>query len=320
MYPGLSPSSNFWPTYQVPCSSVTAAFAVDADSKPRFHKQLDRDIWEQIPHGVSDVLAPHQITDTCPRHLRPKHIAKRARCTLPEAVKLADALSILDAGPRLSSEICRWAYMKGVESTLQYLHPFLVAVAEVDTEPPDHYEDVSNKKLREYLRGHGLPPAFGRHHLVAAVQRLDESLAPERSEETIGYHKLGPEPIEHDWVDSQPSWFQALIEKVRGCPSIKDLREIGKAVFASNLTGDRASVFWSFYNARKAYLERKVRVRPIAHKVVQRIAGAKHAELGALGKNLFRMQRGELKGPQLNEPEWTTIWAAYHERKQALAA
>jgi hypothetical protein len=53
---------------------------------------------------------------------------------------------------------------------------------------------------------------------------------------------------------------------------------------------------------------------------LQRIVGATRAESGALGKDLFRMQHGEIKGLQLKEPEWTTIWAAYRERKQALGA
>jgi len=320
MYPGLSSSIHFWPDYNVQCSSVREAFSVHSDGKPAFGKQLDRDIWEHIPTGADEVLAPHEVTECCPRHLQPSHLAKRARCTHREAIQLADALSVLDAGPQLSREVCRWALTRGVEATLRYLHKFLVAVAETEAETPDHYEDVSSKKLRCYLRGHGVAPVFGRHHLVAAVQRLDESLVPDRSEETLGYHKLGSEPLEHDWVESQPPWFQALISKVGQCASIQDLRELGKATFASNLTGDRASVFWSFYNARKTYLERKVRVRPIARKFTQRIAAAGKGELGTFGKNLFRLQRGEIKGPQLNEREWTTIWAAYHERRQALAA
>jgi hypothetical protein len=290
------------------------------DQFPEFPGQLDRDIYEHTPRGVQEPMGAHEVSETCPRHLAPEVIAKRAHCSTHQAKQLADALAILDAGPKLSNEVCRWVYLKGMEATLKYLHPFLVGVAEVETEIPDQHEDLTAKKLEAFCRSVG-SKACGRtrRSWVAAAQRFDESLIEDPPAETLGYHTLS-ELDECDWIENQPAWFQVLIESVQEADTINRLKDIGKAVFASNLTGNHAGVFWSFYNARKVYLERKVRVRPLARKFTQRIAGAGKRDLGALGKNLFRLQRGEIKGPQLNEREWSAIWSAYHERKLALAA
>jgi hypothetical protein len=289
------------------------------DQFPEFPGQLDRDLYQHTPRGAHEPMGPHEITDTCPRHLQPEHIAKRARCTHHEAVQLSDALAILDSDPKLSNEVCRWAFARGVDATLKYLHPFLIGVAEAETEPPDQYTDLTVKQLESLCRSVG-SKACGRtrRSWVAAAQRFENSLIEDPPAETLGYHTLS-ESEECDWIESQPGWFQVLIESVQQAENIARLKDIGKAVFASNLTGNHASVFWSFYNARKVWLERKIIVRDIAHKITNRIEAADHKQLAALGNNLFRLQKGLIKGPFINTREWSHIWAAYHQRREQLA-
>ena len=320
MYPGLSPSIHFWPEYSVDCASVEAGFLVESDHRPRFYRQLDRQVWEDIPREMREVVAAHDVGDTCPRHLRPEFIAAKARCSRQEAIQLADALAVLDANERVAGEIFRWVRHRGAEATLGYLHKFLVAVAEVETEKQDDFADIPTAKLREYARALGEPPRFGRHHVIAAVQRAEERLNDHTEPETIGYHKLGDDGTEDDWVSRQPPWFQMLLAKVKACASVDDLKEIGKAVFASNVTGDRASVFWSFYNVRKRYLESRLHLSRTAHNFISRIHSAGPTQLGALGRNLYKLQRGVIKGPVFRPHEWTAIWAAYNEAKAALPA
>ena len=320
MYPGLSPSIHFWPEYSVDCASVEAGFLVESDHRPRFYRQLDRQVWEGIPREMREVVAAHDVGDTCPRHLRPEFIAAKARCSRQEAIQLADALAVLDANERVAGEIFRWVRHRGAEATLGYLHKFLVAVAEVETEKQDDFADIPTAKLREYARALGEPPRFGRHHVIAAVQRAEERLNDHTEPETIGYHKLGDDGTEDDWVSRQPPWFQMLLAKVKACASVDDLKEIGKAVFASNVTGDRASVFWSFYNIRKRYLESRLHLSRTAQNFISRIRSAGPTQLGALGRNLYKLQRGVIKGPVFRPHEWTAIWAAYNEAKAALPA
>ena len=320
MYPGLSPSIHFWPEYSVDCASVEAGFLVETDHRPRFYKQMDRQVWESIPREMREVVAPHDVGDTCPRHLRPEYIAAKARCSLREAIQLADALAVLDADERVAGEVYRWVRHRGAEATLSYLHKFVVAVAEVETETPDDFADISTAKLREYAKALGEPPRFGRHHAVAAVQRAEERLNDHTEPETVGYHKFGDDSDDDDWISRQPPWFQMLLAKVKACMSVDDLKELGKAVFASNVTGDRASVFWSFYNVRKRYLESRLRLSRTAQNFISRIRSAGHTQLGALGRNLYKLQRGIIKGPVFRPHEWTAIWAAYNDAKAALPA
>jgi hypothetical protein len=323
MYPGLSPSIHFWPECSVDCASVEAGFFIESDHRPRFNRQMDREVWEGIPAGVREVVAAHDVSETCPRHLRPEFITVKARCSRYEAINLADALAVLDADERLASEVYRWVRHRGAEATLSYLHKFIVAVAEVESETPDDLADIPTGKLREYAKALGEPPRFGRHHVVAAVRRAEERLNDHTESETIGYHKLGEcsdDCIDNDWISRQPSWFKMLLSKVMDCKSNDELKELGKAVFASNVTGDRASVFWSFYNIRKRYLESRLHLSRVARDFINRIRSAGHSQLSALGRNLFKLQRGLIKGPLFRSHEWSAIWAAYNEAKATLPA
>jgi len=338
---GLSSSIHFWPEYLLDCHSVEEAIVMNSDQRPRFPRQLDRDIFESIPYGMHEVVAAHEVRDTCPRHLRPEVISRKTGCCIPEAIHLADALAILDADERVAREIYRWARIRGTEATLRFLHKFLVGIAEAENpledpeseqapvagfqeikpvsemDPEDIVEELKTRGFNG-CSGTGTPlDEMSEDELRTALIQLDQAEAvPEYSvAETIEYHRLGDDS-EEDWISRQPLWFQKLITTVRECKEIKALKGIGKSVFASNLTGDRASVFWGFYNARKRYLESRQVVRTFAMNFIERIHSAKDArELAGIGRNLYKLQRGEIKGPQLRDDEWKTIWAAYHEAK-----
>lgn len=338
---GLSSSIHFWPEYLLDCQSVEEALVINADQRPRFLSQLDRDVYESIPVGMQEVVAAHEVWDICPRHLRPEVISRKTGCTITEAIQLADALAILNADDRLAREIYRWARIRGAEATLRFLHKFLVGIAEAENPPEDPeseqapligfqeirpVSEMDPEDIVEELKARGFDGCSGsgtpldemsEDELRTALIKMDQAEAePEYSvAETIEYHRLGDNG-EEDWISRQPLWFQKLITTVQECKEIKALKGIGKSVFASNLTGDRASVFWGFYNARKRYLESRQVVRTFAVKFIQRIHSAKDArELAGIGRNLYKLQRGEIKGPQLRDDEWKTIWAAYHEAK-----
>ncbi len=330
----FGPSHHFWPQYGLEVHSVESALEIPAgDHFPQFSRQLDRLVFEGIPAGMREVVAAHEVFDTCPRHLRPEIIARKARCPLSDAVQLADALHILEADEKVAKAVTTWARVKGVEATLKYLHKFLVGIAEVENPPQDPdldsppvigFQEVPDvrgmtcEQLRQELTRRGETPyaRATKAELQMAVTKLDQADAESEDpfQETLGYHRLG-ESGQQDWIASQPAWFQKLIATVRECQDVLALKEIGKRVFASNLTGDRASVFWSFYNIQKRFLESRQVFSKAALNFISKIHEAGPKELAVLGRNLFRMQKGEIKGPEFREHEWTAIWAAYHEAK-----
>jgi predicted DNA-binding protein (MmcQ/YjbR family) len=125
---------------------------------------------------------------------------------------------------------------------------------------------------------------------------------------------------ECDWIDSQAPWYQLLIMSIQEAETSEALGIIGKAVHERKLTGDKASVFWTFYNNRKAWLSRRFIVREKALEMAARIERAEPAKLGGIGIKLFDLQQGKIRGPHLNKREWSHVWAAYHGRKSQLAA
>jgi hypothetical protein len=179
---------------------------------------------------------------------------------------------------------------------------------------------------------------------LAEVENLDpeEVTEPEEPEyaapDLYRYHPVGEneEEEEETWMELQPRWYQALIEKVRKCRDLDDLGTIGREVFHKdpvksckagvrssgpfhwvNLTRSQAGVFWTEYNLRKAGLERTIKLGPVARSIIQRIAKA-NGNLASLGPWLYKVQQGRIRvsnPPQKHE--WTVIWRTYHERKEA---
>ena len=304
------------------------------DIYPEFPGQLDRDMYEHTPKSADAPMGSHEIWETTPRHLRPVEIAKRARCSGRESIQLADALAVLDAGPQLSSEVCRWAYLKGVEPTLKYLHPFLVGVAQAEMGSPDpqddeepfgdqeikNLEDMTVADLRRECawREVKAPTRLRKWQLVNLLDRLDHAEAePEQGEPaTLGYHALS-ESDECDWIESQPAWFQDLISSIQEAQSMDVLADLGKRIYALKLSSNQAGVAWTFYKIRKTWLGRKTIVRQVTKTMVERIEKAEPAKLGGIGKILFQLQQGTRTGPKLNKKEWCLVWDAWHTRKAA---
>jgi hypothetical protein len=310
------------------------------DHRPIFLTQLDRDLYEHTP-DIGDVpLAAHEVWSTCPRYLDPSVIAKRARCTLREAIQLADALAILDADQKLSSEVCKWVFVRGIEATLHYLHRFLIGIAEAehvtpesqdDEEPVVGFQDIrplqelSVKELRRECKWREIPAPtrLRRWQLIALLDRADRSqVEPTDSEpETLAYAPMWEGEAQCDWIDSQPPWFQLLIMSIQKTETSEALSKISATVHEptlhKKLSGDRASVFWAFYKNRRAWLARKFIIREKAAKMALRISEADAKAIPGIGIKLFQIQKGEIKGPKLNKREWDFVWAAWNERKAA---
>lgn len=258
-FPGMGAVSSV----EEACSSFPVS-----DLRPSFHRALDRDLYEHSPHECPPMWA-HEVAETCPRYLRPEELAKKAGCTHREAIQLADALAILELSERAVKEICRWVRVRGIEATLRFLHPFLVAVAEVECPAPaphcevspiigfqdiPWYSEMSSLQLCAEIerRSAEVPRSCNRATLIATLMKLDqaelEGFMPgshcrplsERedfsicSPETLEYARMGaPAEAERDWLQSSPAWFQTLITRLSVCRDIEHLKSFCSEVYDS---------------------------------------------------------------------------------------
>lgn len=275
----------YWPRYAVEVSTLEGAFAdfPHGDHAPVFPRQMDRAIYEETPFGFPVPAVAHEVRATCPRHLTLSFVARRARCTVKEAAPLADSLAILEADEHTARVICRWAAVRGVSATVDYLYPFVLGVAQVEQVSE---EDVMTHEC-EYVP------------------------------ETLAYHPMAEEPEGPDWVERQPPWFQRLLESIRACKTEEALTALGKAFYQiKSLDENQSGVLWSFYHVQKAYILRRQHLSAFARKLKARIEAEKN--LPAFGRQLHRIQKGEIEAPALKPHEWRILWAAYHARKAQL--
>jgi hypothetical protein len=248
---------------------------------------LERMVFEECDLVSGKVAAPHMNLKAYPHWLCPEYIARKTGCDLRDAVDLLDCWVMLDPTREMVETFISWLKVKGVKKALAYFESLAVALAEVENLDP---EEVTEPEEPEYAA-----PDLYRYHPVGENE--------EEEEET--------------WMELQPRWYQALIEKVRKCRDLDDLGTIGREVFHKDLTRSQAGVFWTEYNLRKAGLERTIKLGPVARSIIQRIAKA-NGNLASLGPWLYKVQQGRIRvsnPPQKHE--WTVIWRTYHERKEA---
>lgn len=266
-------------------------FDMSPDYTPIFRTQGERDTFEHTPYEQSAPMYPHEVADTCPRHLRPEELRYQARCTPREAVHFADLLSILEASEEIAATFCRWSRIKGAQPTLNYLYRLCLALAEVEA--------------------------------VSAEDALDGYTHNEvHAAETIGYHRVySDKDCTPDWIESRSYWFQNLISTVQAGTDIPELKQLCKEVYP-HLHGSYMSVFLTFYDNRMSYLEsraRKFRSKP-TRVFISRIEEAKsYRQLASIGANLYKLQKGTIKGPEIKPVEWGFIWEAYNAAKARLA-
>ena len=269
--------------------SLEEVFSMSPDYTPIFRTEEERDIYEHTPFEQSQPMLPHEVADTCPRHLRPEVLKKQALCTYREAVHLADLLSILEASEEIAATFCRWSRMKGAQPTLGYLYRLCLALAEAESVSPEDALDGFT------------------HNEVSAP-------------ETIGYHQVSLDDDSPDWIETRPYWFQKLIATVQACTEVHELKQLCKEVYP-HLHGDYMSVFLSFYEARKGYLEKRAHkfMSKPARAFIRRIEETKtYRQLASFGAYLYKLQKGIIEGPEIKPVEWGFIWTAYNKAKVRL--
>jgi hypothetical protein len=274
--------------------------------------QLDRIIFEDCMLADGAVVAPHlNVKSRCPVHLRPEILQRRIDCTFHQAVALADAWSIIEATAKMVNVFIVEIKVKGIDKGLAYFEHLAMELAEVevswdheagesiqdDADDPEYYFDLTGDPHDGYLEE--IPDLYAYH--------------------AIGYDELA-EAMELTWEERQPRSCRSLLGKVRSMNDLDSLRDLGKKVYALDLSRDQAGVFCYEYRKTEQHIMAEIgkSLSVSARRLLQQVWNA-NGNLAALGARLFKIQRGTFKmADPPRKHEWIIIWAAYHDRQAAL--
>ncbi len=322
--------------------------------RPRL-TQRDRQIYETCAVGGIKTLMPHQDSSSIPYHLQIKNIMFKAQCSdTTQAKNLADTFSILDASEKMTGVFCRWARIKGVDETLDYLYKFVVGVEEaenpldpldkaveyiepgfnpiqgldqidLDDDDPEvlaaEYEQIPESKDNGSTMGYHVFEDFGR-----PAQLLSDILDRcETYEQRAWFWDWSEEADEEEvetvhsrlfsWEARQSKKFKELIDTARSA----DLIELGKLankVHEQEITLTRAQtgVFWTEFNSRKEMI--KPYLGTVAKAFIRKIVNS-DGHLGTIGSWLYKVQHGEIKvTPVPSDVEWRVVWGEYYQMKE----
>jgi len=253
-------------------------------------------LWFERCEVVGDkIVAPHpNDSDGRPSYLTVPELRKRFGCDVAAAVELGELFVALDADETVIGHYAADAVRWGVESVTRELFRLVVGLAALEQ------ADDPMEAAEPY------------------VEEPDEEQAPTMP--SLAYHvvgSLGPEPEDPGWIATQPRWFQELLAQIESCPSLPELADFGKQLYAMPLTHEQAGVAWTWYRLRKEHLQRTLRVSPPAHQLMQQLQRVPDRAVSRFGAYLYHRQHNGLAS--LPSHEWAAIWQAYTARKAVLA-
>lgn len=153
-------------------------FSPDAFRPPSLHP-FDRIIYEE-GNRCSDgsYIFPHlrNSHDNCVSYLRPEFISRRAHCSLPEAIRLADYFSIIDPTYEMVLTFCRWTRRRGATKALVYFGNLALelGLVEATSDVLDEavpYDESTNQPLSSEPSLNGSSP-FAYHRIGSLPARL----------------------------------------------------------------------------------------------------------------------------------------------------
>lgn len=287
--------------------------------------QLDRMIFEDCLVVDGAVVAPHlNVKSRCPVHLRPEILRKKIGCTFHQAVMLADAWSIIEATPKMVDTFILWIQAKGIEKGISYFEHLAMKLAEVevswdhDADEPFHGNDADG-----YGDDHGDDEHAGADDSFDLPVDPDETYR-EEIPDLYGYHVIGYDDVallgEKNWEQKQPEWYLSLLFRLRDVHDLKSLKIIGKYAYQFDLSRGQAGVIWYEYQKAKDRIMGEIRqqLSPSARRLLMQIRNA-NGRLSAVGALMYKIQHGAVRiADPLSDSEWSILWDAYHEQKEAL--
>jgi hypothetical protein len=283
--------------------------------------QLDRMIFEDCLVVDGAVVAPHlNVKSRCPVHLRPEILQKKIRCTFHQAVMLADAWSIIEATPKMVETFILWIQAKGIDNGLSYFEHLAMKLAEVEV---SWDSDAAEPLLGDDAIVDGDDDHAGADDSFDLPVDPDETYR-EEIPDLYGYHIIGYDDVaflgEKNWEQKQPEWYLSLLFKLRDVNDLKSLKIIGKYAYQFDLSRGQAGVIWYEYQKAKNRIMGEIRqqLSPSARRMLMQIRNA-NGRLSAVGALMYKIQHGAVKiADPLSDSEWSILWDAYHEQKEAL--
>ena len=217
-----------------------------------FESQIERLIFEDTPASSSDPMVPYlKAGETIPRHLRPERIKSRLVCSFEDAKRIAAAMTIIEANPKVLSRFIERARELGAEkldASIGYIETLaheldLVTGQKEDIYLPVGYDFASQASRRGRWSDDDDPDSVWPRHepgepdLIPELRVLETELPTDPddsvSSEEYGYHLVGDDPDEQDWLEAQPITYRTLVQYVSASNSAQHLAEIGKLMFAN---------------------------------------------------------------------------------------
>jgi hypothetical protein len=233
---------------------------------------------------------------------------------------LADAWSIIEATPKMVDTFILWIQAKGIDNGLSYFEHLAMKLAEVevswdsDAAEPLHGDDAIVDGDAEH---------------AGADDSFDLPVDPDETyreeiPDLFGYHVIGYDDVallgEKNWEQKQPEWYLSLLFRLRDVNDLKSLKIIGKYAYQFDLSRGQAGVIWYEYQKAKDRIMGEIRqqLRPSARRMLMQIRNA-NGRLSAVGALMYKIQHGAVKiADPLSDAEWSILWDAYHEQKEAL--
>jgi hypothetical protein len=281
------------------------------------------------------VLVPHEALSDTAAFLNARRLARRFRCSLREAVDLAEVFLALDAGPDVVAHYVAEARHRAVSAIVEdlvHLVARLTLAEEVAaTDALEHAEALgqaaetitTDGRVTEvpaegdadsaYLGWHALGSIAA--ETIACARCGARYTADEDSAEIPACPGCGTPDT---WEARQGDTFRDLLEEIDACPSLAELAPVGKRLYALALPHEQAGVAWTHYQLRRAALEAAITLGAEARRLLAEIVRAGDRELPRLGARLYRLQHAD--SAAVTAPEWRRIWQAYGARRQSRAA
>jgi hypothetical protein len=235
-----------------------------------FESQIERLIFEDTPASSSNPMVPYlKAGETIPRHLRPERIKSRLVCSFEDAKRIAAAMTIIEADHRLMQDFIieakaqrRWGLRPNIgqadrrdpkrpcllETNIEDIERLagkldLVTGQKEDIYLPVGYDFASQASRRGRWSDEEETACIwpchepGEPDIIPELRMLETELPTDPddsvSSEEYGYHLVGDDPDERDWLTDQPLTYRTLVEYVSACKSAQHLAEIGKLMFSN---------------------------------------------------------------------------------------
>ena len=308
---------------------------------PHIHdmRPLDRVMFEDCVQTGGRVQVAHLNLNDVQYYKRPETIACQCDCDIAEAKCLLDAWRVIGDSEKLVHQYIRWTQVRGIEAAITYFIDLADQLLDAERGANDAREESNHVSIlaeldqrpqsiraRKMLRrisddeirvmdllwniADGIDAQFNSAVADEIEARELDGIAPD----VFKYHPIGESPDpEPDYYNTAPRNVISMYTHIRRMENFQKLAQYGKALYEKDL-GKHTGTMWMHYNRRKAELTPK-RAKE-AEAIIQFIGRCNRQQIGRVGKRLYELQQ---ENPDtIHATDWSGIWAAYREKKQAL--